>query len=108
MLMNSRSAANSALPCRGDSMYGDNILPWSRSMSFRWPVAVLVILFGTSFSRADEPPKPRLAVLVVFDQMRGDYLEKWQPLFGVDGFRRLQTEGAWFANCHYPYAVTQT
>ena len=43
-------------------------------------------------------------MLVVFDQMRGDYLEKWQPLFGEGGFRRLQTDGAWFADCHYPYA----
>ena len=40
-------------------------------------------------------PRVKLAVLVVFDQMRGDYLaEKWQPLFRNDGFVRLQTEGA--------------
>ena len=53
-------------------------------------------------------PRVRLAVLVVFDQMRGDYLEKWKPLFGAGGFARLQTDGAWFANCHYPYACTVT
>lgn len=52
--------------------------------------------------------RPRLAVMVVFDQMRGDYLDKWQPLFVEGGFKRLQTEGAWFANCHYPYAYTIT
>jgi predicted AlkP superfamily pyrophosphatase or phosphodiesterase len=51
---------------------------------------------------------PKLVVLVVFDQMRGDYLQKWQPLFGEGGFKRLQTEGAWYANCHYPYAYTLT
>jgi hypothetical protein len=51
---------------------------------------------------------PRLAVLVVFDQMRGDYLERWQSLFGEGGFRRLQTEGVWFQNCHFPYAYTFT
>jgi hypothetical protein len=51
---------------------------------------------------------PRLAVLVVFDQMRGDYLERWQDLFGEGGFRRLQTEGVWFKNCHLPYAYTFT
>ncbi len=56
------------------------------------------------------PAKPRvkLAVLVMFDQLRGDYLEKWRPLFGPDGFRRLQTQGAWFARCDYPYATTTT
>jgi predicted AlkP superfamily pyrophosphatase or phosphodiesterase len=51
---------------------------------------------------------PKLVVLVVFDQLRGDYLQKWQPLFGEGGFKRLQSDGAWFTNCHYPYAYTLT
>jgi predicted AlkP superfamily pyrophosphatase or phosphodiesterase len=57
-----------------------------------------------------EPNKPRvkLAVLVVFDQMRGDYLERWRALFGQAGFTRLQTEGTWFTHCYYPYATTTT
>jgi len=54
------------------------------------------------------PGAPRLAVVVVFDQMRGDYLERWQELFAQDGFRRLQEKGAWFRNCHYPYVNTVT
>src|SRR5947208_16815164 len=54
------------------------------------------------------PERPKLAVLLVFDQMRGDYVEKWRPLFGEGGFKRLQDEGAWFTNCHYPYAYTIT
>ncbi len=52
--------------------------------------------------------RPRLAVLVVFDQMRGDYLGRWEKLFGEGGFRRLLKDGAWFRNCHYPYAGTLT
>src|SRR5262249_54320660 len=53
--------------------------------------------------------KPRLAVLVVFDQLRGDYLQRWQELYAPDGgFHRLHREGAWFQNCHYPYAHTVT
>ncbi len=59
-------------------------------------------------SPAQEPRRPRLAVLLVFDQLRGDYLQKWQPLFGEGGFKRLQQDGAWFTNCHYPYAFTLT
>lgn len=51
---------------------------------------------------------PRLLVMVVFDQLRADYLERWADLFGEGGFRRLQTDGAWFQNCHYPYAYTFT
>jgi Type I phosphodiesterase / nucleotide pyrophosphatase len=54
------------------------------------------------------PASPRLAVLLIFDQMRGDYLIRWQDLFGQRGFRRLESEGAWYQNCHYPYAFTLT
>ena len=57
---------------------------------------------------ATAPDGPRLAVLVVFDQMRGDYIGRWQSLFGEDGFNRLTKEGAWFQNCHYPYSLTLT
>src|SRR5579872_2324969 len=53
-------------------------------------------------------PRVKLAVLVVFDQMRGDYLERWRGLFGQSGFARLQSEGAWFTHCYYPYATTTT
>jgi len=55
-----------------------------------------------------EPPRVRLAVLIVFDQMRGDYLARWNHLYGEDGFRRLTSHGAWFTDCHYPYGVTTT
>jgi hypothetical protein len=44
----------------------------------------------------------------VIDQMRGDYLSRWETLFEDGGFRRLITEGAWFQDCHYPYANTMT
>lgn len=71
-------------------------------------IAVLAIAGLFSHVRAAEPAMPRLVVLVVFDQMRGDFLERWFELFGDGGFRRLISEGAWFTNCHYPYAMTAT
>ncbi len=51
---------------------------------------------------------PKLVVLVVFDQMRGDYLKRWEELYGDGGFKRLMKDGAWFTDCHYPYAYTLT
>jgi hypothetical protein len=54
------------------------------------------------------PPRPRLVVLVYFDQFRGDYLERWGAQFGEGGFKRLTQEGVWFQNCHYPYSYTVT
>jgi len=81
----------------------------------KWVLFVPIIataLFGfLTYSFAVPPAqqvRPRLAVLVVFDQMRADYLTRWQSLFGDGGIRRLQTEGAWFQNCNYPYADTVT
>ena len=77
------------------------------------PLAVIAaVVTGVALfalSRPLPPPerKVRLAVLVVFDQMRGDYLERWRPLFGPNGFVRLQRDGAWFTHCHYPYGTTE-
>lgn len=52
--------------------------------------------------------RPRLAVVCVVDQMRGDYLDKFDRAFGGGGFRRLRREGTHFTNCHFPYAETET
>lgn len=71
-------------------------------------VAVLATLVASAPTAPPVAAKPKLAVLVVVDQLRADYLTRWQDLFGNGGFRRLQTEGAWFQNCHYPYAGTTT
>jgi predicted AlkP superfamily pyrophosphatase or phosphodiesterase len=51
---------------------------------------------------------PKLVVLIVVDQFRYDYLERFEPFFGKDGFRRLLKEGAFFTNANYDYAQTYT
>lgn len=50
----------------------------------------------------------KLVVLVVFDQMRGDYLDRWAGQFGPGGFERMKKGGAWYSDCHLPYACTST
>jgi len=50
---------------------------------------------------------PKLAVIVVVDQMRSDYLEISRAIWR-GGFRRLQVEGAFFENAEYPYMNTVT
>jgi predicted AlkP superfamily pyrophosphatase or phosphodiesterase len=69
---------------------------------------LLVFAFAHSALNPAPPKPPRLAVLIVFDQLRGDYLQRWHTLFEDGGFHRLEAEGAWFQNCHYPYALTMT
>src|SRR5438105_14771887 len=55
-----------------------------------------------------DKPRGRLVVLVVFDQMRGDYVAKWAEHFGPDGFERLKKDGVWYADVQIPYACTAT
>src|SRR5215213_5725226 len=52
--------------------------------------------------------KPRLAVVIVVDQFRYDFLERFLPHFGKNGFRRLISQGALFANANYNYVPTYT
>ena len=72
--------------------------------------ATLAVVLGEPAPAPTPPPAPRvrLVVLVVFDQLRGDLIDKWRGEFGGGGFRRLQDDGAWFTDCHYPYAATAT
>ena len=53
------------------------------------------------------PDKPRLMVLLVVDQMRADYLDKFRFEW-TGGLKRLVEEGAWFREAAYPYAATET
>src|SRR5580704_17061337 len=51
---------------------------------------------------------PKLVVVIVIDQFRGDYLERYREQFGDGGFRLLLDHGAYFPNCNYNYANTRT
>ena len=57
--------------------------------------------------KAEKPTKPKLVVLLVVDQMRGDYVDKFRGQW-TGGLKRLITEGAWFRSAAYPYAATET
>lgn len=51
---------------------------------------------------------PRLVVGIVVDQMRMEYLYRYERNFGTGGFRRLMQEGFTLQNAHYNYAPTVT
>src|SRR5260370_29265915 len=53
------------------------------------------------------PARPKLVVLLVVEQMRGDYVDKFLPQW-TGGLKRLVDEGAWFRHAAYPYAATET
>src|SRR5947199_218437 len=51
----------------------------------RWLYTALCLVILWQPTTAAEPPaRPRLAVLIIFDQMRGDYLARWAELYGKD------------------------
>jgi arylsulfatase A-like enzyme len=52
--------------------------------------------------------KPKLIVIVVIDQFRGDYLKRDRAEFKGRGFRLFTEQGAWFTDCYFDYANTKT
>jgi predicted AlkP superfamily pyrophosphatase or phosphodiesterase len=52
---------------------------------------------------------PKLIVIVIIDQFRGDYLERYRADFtSPNGFRLLTDRSAYFPDCYYDYANTET
>lgn len=62
--------------------------------------------YPTSSSATNE--RPKLVVGIVVDQMRYDYLYRYEDLYGNDGLKRLLREGFHFHNTNYPYVPTYT
>jgi hypothetical protein len=70
-------------------------------------VALALCAFAPCFASAYNG-HPKLVVVIVIDQFRGDYLERYRDQFGEGGFRLLLDHGAYFPNCNYNYANTRT
>ncbi|MGK0494718.1 MAG: hypothetical protein ACJAU2_001099 [Maribacter sp.] len=66
------------------------------------------LLCFTFKSVAQINPKPKLVVGIVIDQMRADYLYKYQSRYGEDGFKRLLREGFNFKNTNVNYIPSET
>ena len=67
----------------------------------------LLLLSASAFASAHDA-RPKLVVIIVIDQMRGDYVERYRAKWGEGGFRLLMEKGANFTECYYDYANTQT
>jgi len=63
-------------------------------------------LSGASLAQQSEP-EPRLILVLAIDQMRFDYLSRFDDLY-EGGLRTLLDEGAVFTNARYRHAVTET
>src|ERR1044072_5359963 len=52
--------------------------------------------------------RAKLAVVIMIDQFRYDFIERFWDLYGNDGFRRLVNDGAFFTNANFDYVPTVT
>lgn len=80
-------------------------IPRSLGLAF-----VALALFGSipaAFASAYNA-RPKLVVVIVIDQFRGDYLERYRDQFSDGGFRVFLDRGAYFTDCNYDYANTRT
>jgi predicted AlkP superfamily pyrophosphatase or phosphodiesterase len=78
--------------------------------SWRKPIVVLVVLLACAACACASAynARPKLVVMIVIDQFRGDYLERYRDQFGDGGFRLFLDRGAYFTDCSYDYANTRT
>jgi predicted AlkP superfamily pyrophosphatase or phosphodiesterase len=77
-------------------------------MSVRIRLAAVAFLFllwlPHSFADAYDG-KPKLIVILVFDQFRGDYLDRYRADFKAkNGWNLFLKQGAHFTDCYYDYA----
>jgi predicted AlkP superfamily pyrophosphatase or phosphodiesterase len=55
-----------------------------------------------------EQAQPNLVVGIVIDQMRQEYLYRFESKFGEGGFKRMMRDGFMLTNAHYNYVPTFT
>ncbi|MBI2833765.1 MAG: alkaline phosphatase family protein [Acidobacteria bacterium] len=69
--------------------------------------AGLALILAQTGATAAALTAPKLVVILVVDQMRADYVDKYGHHWTA-GLRRLVDQGAWFRQASYPYLPTVT
>lgn len=76
----------------------------SRAMRFILSICLVVFCLPPCFGDAYDA-KPKLVVILVFDQFRGDYLDRYRAEFKAkNGWNLFLKQGAHFTDCYYDYA----
>lgn len=68
----------------------------------------LLSIFLYSCAAVPQQTGPRLAVVVSFDQMRGDMPKRFERFFGEGGFRLIERRGLNYTECYYELANMMT
>lgn len=73
--------------------------------NFIFSILLSLPLFSISAQNSD---KPKLVVGIVVDQMRFEFLNRFENHYSEGGFKRLISEGFSFRNAHFNYIPTKT
>ena len=65
-------------------------------------------MMGVASAQTQTTAKPKLVVGIVIDQMRWDYLYRFNDLYGANGLKRLLNKGFSCENTLIPYVPTYT
>lgn len=71
-------------------------------------LALLVLVSTITYSQITREHPPKLVVGIIVDQMRQEYLYRFEPKLGNGGFKRLIGDGFMLRNGHYNYMPTIT
>lgn len=66
------------------------------------------VVFLTVLPMAVHCLPPKLVVVISYDQMRGDYIERFRSIMSNKGFAKLTNEGTHFTECYYSHASNVT
>ena len=71
-------------------------------------IATLLAAVGAAaWSHPTPPPRPKLVVVIVVDQLRADYLVRWKSQL-TGGFATLSADGAVFDSAYEDHGITET
>lgn len=76
--------------------------------SFFLSLLTVLLLANCTISERPSVKKPKLVVGIVVDQMRYDYLARFDSKYSNDGFKRIINNGFSLENAHYNYIPTYT
>ena len=65
---------------------------------------LLTGLFSFGYGQSKKPEKPRLVVLVIVEQMRYEYLERFSPHYSNEGFKKIMSNGTQCVDAHVNFS----
>ncbi|MCP4309932.1 MAG: alkaline phosphatase family protein [Bacteroidetes bacterium] len=85
-----------------------SVIPRIRIFRIRILLGAVVLLTTTSIATGQKipPQKPKLIVGITISGMQYDYLSVYWDKFGVGGFKKMATTGAYCKNARYRYLIT--